>query len=164
MSAPTDLVPCPNCGVLFRRNRIRIHHQACVRIPDAAEIQEMLDSGMYPSQIADECGVGMGTMYRAIRQRGLRIPPRDEIAAGYDDSHLAPVDQVISPGFGGPHTCDRTCEYYDRCKRRSRAGLWMLCERPSREHVALAYINGEFGSDGYMPEWLQESIEQLDYV
>ena len=156
-------VPCPHCGLMFARNRISMHSRACARMPDADEMQEMLDHGMSMTAIAGECSVGIGTISRAIRDRGLRIPPRDEIIFVYDDSHLAPVDDVICPAYGGWHTCDRSCEYFDRCKRRARAGLWMLCERPSREHVALAYIHGEFGSDGYMPEWLEKSIKELGY-
>jgi len=159
---------CPHCGRRLRKQDYKRHVAWCRHAPSRDEILDHLHAGGTLVQIARERGISSGTLaiYASdlgINVREIRFGPRVDLDRELPDlSHLAPPDDVICPEYGTWGQCD-SCKHEDQCRRRSAAGLWVLCERPTREHVALAFINGDFGSDGYMPEWLQESIKELGY-
>jgi len=168
-------VDCPRCGASIDTRLFQIHWEICSRIPDKQELTDLLLEGWSVVQLARHFDIGDGTMGRILRRMGINSrdlkrrakqagKSRDRLES-IDDAdldHLAPPDDVLCPEYGGWKTC-KNCKHEDQCRRRSAAGLWVLCERPTREHVALAYIRGEFGSDGYMPEWLIVSLQELGY-
>ena len=162
------IVECPICGKRMRSNGLPVHVKSCAKRPPDKRLKTLYDRGVSATHMAEHYQVSGSTVNQWWAEIGCTYREYGDIdrTARIEPDAASLVDPA--DGFAPEHRVGRRtgcpCGSVDICRARVRAGLWVLCELPSRLEVARAYRAGLIGFDSDMPEWLPELAEAIHHA
>lgn len=145
------LYKCQYCQrIINGKGNLRNHEKACAKHPGKDVLYKWVESGLTQTEMVERCEVGRGTMAGWLAEIGIMPNKRENgLALNPDeDSVLMPEMVKMPEAYGGCDYC--TKDVVAICRERTKHGLWVLCENPSRSHVKWAILNGRVTKDGWM--------------